>query len=360
MARALAAELQSATQRVVQNGWYLLGPELEAFEHEFAGWVGRRHCVGVANGTDAIELALRALDIGPGDEVVTVAHTAVATVCAVERSGATPVLCDIDPATFNASPDAVVAAIGPRTRAIVVVHLYGHPADMESLTRIAAQHGLALVEDCAQAHGARYRGRMVGTFGVMAAFSFYPTKNLGALGDAGAVVTDDPLLAGRLRRLRNYGQSDRYHHVERGQNSRLDELQAAILRVKLAHLDEFNRARRGLAETYRRCLAGVALPEVQEGCDHVFHLFVVRHPRRDALQRALNERGVGTLVHYPVPVHLQPAYGSLGMRPGDLPVTEAVCDEILSLPLFIGLDPEQQMAVCAAVEAGARTLEGAA
>ena len=360
VARALADEIQSATQRVVRSGWYVLGPELEAFEHAFAAWVGRSECVGVANGTDAIELALRALDIGPGDEVITVAHTAVATVCAIERSGATPVLCDIDSATFNASPGAVVAAIGPRTRAIVAVHLYGHPADMDSLTRIAAQHRLAMVEDCAQAHGARYRGRMVGSFGVLAAFSFYPTKNLGALGDAGAVVTDDPRLAERLRRLRNYGQGDRYHHLERGQNSRLDEMQAAILRVKLSHLEAFNEARRGLAETYRRCLAGVAVPRVQEGCDHVFHLFVVRHPRRDALQRALNERGIGTLVHYPVPVHLQPAYSSLGMRPGDLPTTEAVCGEILSLPLFIGLEPEQQMAVCAAVEAEARALEGAA
>jgi dTDP-3-amino-3,4,6-trideoxy-alpha-D-glucose transaminase len=268
------------------------------------------------------------------------------------------VLCDIDPTTYTISPAAVRSAIGPRSRAIVPVHLYGHPADMVAIGSLAARHGLAVVEDCAQAHGARLHGRRVGTFGELAAFSFYPTKNLGALGDGGAVVTDDAALAERLRRLRNLGQRGRYHHVERGQNSRLDELQAAILRVKLAHLDRHNETRRGLAAAYRHGLKGVSLPGVEPGCEHVFHLFVTRHPLRDELQRGLAARGVETLIHYPIPVHLQEGYRSLGVPPGRLPQTEAAAREILSLPLFVGLETRRQEEVLEAVEECSRSLGG--
>ena len=337
----LSDELEAAVQRVLRSGWYILGPELEAFEQAFAAYHGAAHAVGVANGTDAIELALRALRIGPGDEVITVAHTAVATVCAVERTGATPVLVDIDEATYTLDPAAAAAAVTPRTKAIVPVHLYGHPADMEALLELAARHGLAVVEDCAQAHGARLEGRLAGTMGHLGAFSFYPTKNLGAYGDGGAVVTSDAALAERVRRLRNYGQEDRYHHAERGQNSRLDEMQAAILRVKLAHLDEHNAVRRRLAGEYSRRLTSVATPACRDGAEPVFHLYVVRHPQRDALMRDLKEKGIGTLIHYPVPVHLQEGYRDLGYAPGALPVTERIAREILSLPLYVGLTPER-------------------
>jgi dTDP-4-amino-4,6-dideoxygalactose transaminase len=334
----LEGELAAAAQRVLASGWYILGPELEAFEAAFAAYNGALHAVGVANGTDAVELALRALEIGEGDEVITVAHTAVATVCAVERAGAKPVLVDIDEATYTMDPAAAAAAITPRTRALLPVHLYGHSADMTALSDLAARHGLALVEDCAQAHGARWQGRRAGTLGRIAAFSFYPTKNLGAYGDAGAIVTDDPLLAERVRSLRNYGQSRRYHHLELGLNSRLDELQAALLRVKLAHLDEHNAIRRRLARAYSDGLEGVITPASRHEAEHVFHLYVVRHPRRDALMEALSERGIQTLIHYPVPVHLQPAYRHLGLSEGALPVTERIAGEILSLPLYVGLD----------------------
>jgi dTDP-4-amino-4,6-dideoxygalactose transaminase len=351
----LAGELGAAAQRVLASGWYILGPELEAFEAAFAAYHGVRHAVGVANGTDAVELALRALGIGEGDEVITVAHTAVATVCAVERAGARPVLVDIDETTYTMDPAAAAAAITPRTRALLPVHLYGHPADMAALAALATRHGLALVEDCAQAHGAHCEGRRVGTIGQLGAFSFYPTKNLGAYGDAGAVITDDPALAQRVRSLRNYGQSRRYHHLEPGQNSRMDELQAALLRVKLAHLDEHNALRRRLARTYSDCLEGVVTPASRQGADHVFHLYVVRHPRRDALMEALAEREVQTLIHYPVPVHLQPAYQHLG---GALPVTERIAREILSLPLYVGLDAREAGFVARSVSDCVQSLDG--
>ncbi len=351
-AQALLGDaLETAVRRVLASGWYILGPELAAFEDEFAAWHGVRHAVGVANGTDAVELALRALGIGPGDEVVTVAHTAMATVCAVERTGATPVLVDIDPATFTMDPAAASAALTPRTRAIVPVHLYGHPADLTALGDLAARHRLALVEDCAQAHGARWNGRLAGTFGHLAAFSFYPTKNLGALGDAGAVITDDPQLAARLRRLRNYGQSDRYHHEEPGQNSRLDEMQAALLRAKLPHLAAHNEERRRLAALYTGSLCGVAVPQSRPEAGHVFHLYVVRHPRRDAFQESLAARGVQTLIHYPIPIHLQPAAAHLGLLPGALPETERAAREILSLPLWVGMTDADIALVAEAAEA---------
>jgi dTDP-4-amino-4,6-dideoxygalactose transaminase len=345
----LAGELSAALDRVMKRGWFVLGPELEILEAAFARFQGGGHVVGVASGTDAIELALRAAGIGPGDEVITVAHTAVATVCAIERAGARPVLVDLDQNTFTMAPQAAAAAITPRTRAIVPVHLYGHPADLEPLGNLCTRHGLALIEDCSQAHGARYRGRRVGTLGTLAAFSFYPTKNLGACGDGGAVWTADPHLADRLRKLRNYGQVDRYNHVERGVNSRLDEIQAALLRVKLDHLEAHTIARRQIALNYEQWLTGVTLPVARPDVEHVYHLYVVRSPERDALRQRLAAQGVQTLIHYPVPVHLQPAYADLGYKPGSLPVTERICQEIVSLPLFVGMTGEQVRAVADAV-----------
>jgi dTDP-3-amino-3,4,6-trideoxy-alpha-D-glucose transaminase len=334
----LAAELDAAIRRVLDSGWYILGREVEAFEAEFAAYHGVKHAVGAANGTDAIELALRAAHIGAGDEVITVSHTAAATVCAVERAGAKPVLVDIDAQTYTIDPAAAEAAITPRTRAIIPVHLYGQPADMPALAEIAARHQLLLIEDCAQAHGARLNGRLVGTWGQMAAFSFYPTKNLGAVGDGGAILTNDDAYAQRLRRLRNYGQTSRYDHAERGINSRLDELQAAVLRVKLPHLDAHNARRRQIARRYDAALADVVTTPPQcPGAESVYHLYVVRHPARDTLKTELAAAGIGTLIHYPTSVHLQPAYRDLGFPRGSLPVTEQIIAEILSLPLYVGL-----------------------
>jgi dTDP-4-amino-4,6-dideoxygalactose transaminase len=350
--RWLSDELHAAIDRVLDSGWYILGPEVEAFEREFAAYHGVGYAVGVANGTDAIELALRAAGVGPGDEVITVAHTAVPTVCAVERAGATPVLVDIDPTTYTISPAAVEAAISPRTKALLPVHLYGHPADLHSLSSIAQHHNLLLIEDCAQAHGARDDGRLVGTFGDLAAFSFYPTKNLGAYGDGGAVLTSDPQLAERLKRLRNYGQVKRYHHAERGMNSRLDELQAALLRVMLRHLDADNARRVEIARLYTRRLADspYVLPQPAEGTRHIYHQYVIRAQRRDELRAFLAEHGVNTLVHYPAPVHMQPAYaGRIATAPGGLPVSERVCNQILSLPMHPQLSDADVEAVCEAL-----------
>ena len=310
----IAQEIGAAVARAVQSGWYILGPEVEAFETEFAAYHGVRHAVAVANGTDAIELALRAAGIGAGDEVITVAHTAVPTVCAIERAGAVPVLVDIDPATYTIDPAAAEAAITPQTKAIIPVHLYGHPAHLDTLCAVAQGHRLLLIEDCAQAHGARYRRQLVGTYGDMGTFSFYPTKNLGALGDGGAVITNDDGLASKLRRLRNYGQTVRYQHEERGINSRLDEIQAAILRVKLNYLEDHNRERRVLAELYGKGLQGVSIPQVGADCEPVFHLYVVRVSERDQLMASLKSDGIGTLIHYPIPIHLQTAYRDLVPR----------------------------------------------
>jgi dTDP-4-amino-4,6-dideoxygalactose transaminase len=344
----LKDEIDAAIAAVLDRAYYLLGPECAAFEQAFAAWHDTAepgHAVGVANGTDAIELVLRALGIGPGSDVITVAHTAVPTVCAVERAGARPVLVDIDPATYTISPAALAAAVTPKTRAIVPVHLYGHPADMTAIMAIADAHGLPVIEDCAQAHGARWNGRRVGTFGRAAAYSFYPTKNLGAYGDGGGIFTRDAALAERLRGLRNYGQTTRYIHAERGINSRLDEVQAAILRVKLAHLDACNAERRALAAVYTRALAdvpGLVVPGVRPEAEHVFHLYVVRlagplQGARTAFMERLNARGIGTLIHYPVPIHRQAAYADLGYPEGALPHTEMAAANIVSLPLFIGM-----------------------
>lgn len=339
----LKDELHAATERVLNSGWYILGPELEAFEKVFASYHNAAYAVGVANGTDAIELALRAAGVGPGDEVITVAHTAVATVCAVEQTGAKPVMVDIDPATYTMSAAAAEAAITPRTKVLLPVHLYGHPADLSALRAIAERHHLMLIEDCAQAHGARYDGQLVGTWGSMGTFSFYPTKNLGAYGDGGAVITNDAALAAKLKSLRNYGQTNRYVHQERGINSRLDEMQAAILAVKLAHLDEHNAERIALAEAYAHALQeveGVRLPYSAPKAQHVYHLYVVRVPERDKVMEALKTLGVGTLIHYPIPVHRQKAYEDLGYGEGSLPETELAASEILSLPMYVGLTQE--------------------
>jgi dTDP-4-amino-4,6-dideoxygalactose transaminase len=347
---ALRGEIDAAVARVLDSGWFILGPEGEAFERELAAALEARDAVAVANGTEAIQLALEALGVGAGDEVITSPLSAAFTVLAVLRAGARPVFADVDPATLNVTPEAVARAVSPKTRALLPVHLYGHPADLDPLLALSRERGIPLVEDACQAHGARYKGRAVGAISGLGALSFYPTKNLGAFGDGGGVLVNDPALAARLRQLRNGGQTDRYHHVISGCNSRLDELQAAVLRVKLRHLPAWNERRRAIAELYRKELQGaLTLPAEQPYARANYHLFVVRHPRRDALAAALKERGIGTLIHYPIPLHLQPAFASLGGRPGDFPVAEKAASEILSLPIYPELSDPQAQAVAAAV-----------
>jgi dTDP-4-amino-4,6-dideoxygalactose transaminase len=332
---AQRAELVAAFERVLDSGWYVMGEELKRFESEYADHCQAAHCVGVGNGLDALSLALRALDIGPGDEVIVPSNTYIATWLAVSHLGATPVPVEPDPRTFNIDPAQVERHITARTRAIMPVHLYGMPADLGPLLAIARKHGLKVVEDGAQAHGSRYGGRRVGAHGDAVAWSFYPGKNLGALGDGGAVTTDDPQLAERVRVLRNYGSKVKYHNEVIGTNSRLDELQAALLRVKLRKLDADNARRGEIAAHYLRGLAGSALelPFVPEGVDPVWHLFVVRHPARDRIAKLLAESGVGTVIHYPIPPHLQPAYASAGIPAGRLPISEAMHAQVLSLPI---------------------------
>ena len=349
-------DVRAAIERVVASGWYVLGPEVEAFESEFAQAMGAAHAVGVGTGTDAIALILRALGIGSGDEVITTPLSAAYSALAIMMAGARPVFADIDPVRLTIDPDKVTRAIGPRTRAILPVHLYGQPADMTALARIAAQHSLAIVEDCCQAHLATADGRPVGTIGVAGAFSFYPTKNLGALGDGGAVVTNDAALAARIKRLRNGGQSDRYHHEEAGVNSRLDEIQAAILRTRLPHLAAWTGRRRGLAARYRRLLTNTPGLDVPAERDpgHVYHLFVVRvEGARERLQTSLASGGIETLIHYPVPIPRQPAFA--GIQPADCPVAARACDEVLSLPLYPGLSDLDVDRVAAAVQNGTVT-----
>jgi dTDP-4-amino-4,6-dideoxygalactose transaminase len=338
--RELKDELDAACARVLASGRYVLGAEVEAFEQEFAAYCGARYCVGVGNGLDALRLILRAYGIGAGDEVIVPANTYIATWLAVSGTGALPVPVEPDAATCNIDPSRVEAAITPRTRAILPVHLYGLPADMEPIMAIAARHGLRVIEDAAQAHGAEYQGRRTGALGDVAGFSFYPSKNLGAFGDAGAVVTDDADLAERVAVLRNYGAPEKYRNEVRGENSRLDELQAAFLRVRLTKLDEWNSRRQALARLYLELLAEapLTLPSTRGS---VWHLFVVRTPDRDALADFLRERGVETLIHYPIPPHLQAAYSDLGIARGSLPITEAIHEQALSLPIGPHLDEEQ-------------------
>lgn len=331
----LKAELDEAIARVVSSGWFILGPEVDAFEAEYAAYCGAAHCVSVANGLDALHLALRAMDVGPGDEVIVPSNTYIATWLAVSQCGATPVPVEPDEHTFNIDPARIEAAITPRTKVVLPVHLYGQPANMDEILAIARKHGLRVLEDGAQAHGARYKGQRLGAHGDAVAWSFYPGKNLGAMGDGGAVTTNDAQLAERIRVLRNYGSRVKYVNEVQGYNSRLDPLQAAILRVKLAHLDEWNERRRAIAEHYTRGLAGcgLTLPQVPEWAEPVWHLYVVRHPQRDALQQALNDAGVGTLIHYPIPPHRQQAYAEAGWGQGAFPLAERMADAVLSLPI---------------------------
>ena len=347
-----AADVRRAIDRVIARGWFVLGPEVEAFEHEFAAASGAAHAVAVGNGTDAIALILRALGIGEGDEVITTPLSAAYSALAIMIAGARPVFVDIDPVRLTLDPARIAAAVSSRTRAILPVHLYGQPADMQAIERVAAAHSLAIVEDCCQAHMATAAGRPVGTIGVAGAFSFYPTKNLGALGDGGAIVTGDGALADRLRRLRNGGQTDRYHHVEPGLNTLLDELQAAILRARLGWLPQWTARRRELASEYRRQLGDVPLdvvPELDAG--HVYHLFVVRTAARAQFQAHLAAHGIETLIHYPVAIPRQPALA--GAAPADCPVATQVCDEILSLPLHPALSAADVGAVADAARAWA-------
>ena len=351
--RALHEEIDVAIRSVLEGPSYVLGDAVRRFEEEFAGHVGVSHGIGVNNGTDAIHLALRALEIGTGDEVITVSHTAVATVAAICMAGATPVLADVDPVSRTLDPDWVKGLITARTKAVLPVHLYGHPADMAGLTKICADHGLSMVEDCAQAHGARFHGQRVGRFGVLSTFSFYPTKNLGAIGDAGLVATNDASLAERLRMLRQYGWERPQFSEIQGWNSRMDPLQAAILSVKLKHLDARTERRRVIAETYNIRLRDLplVLPAEGSGCFHVYHLYVVELPdeaTRNALRDHLARSGINAGIHYPYAVHQQPAYQPW-IRTSAMVITERLASTVLSLPLYPDLTDHEIHRVCDAV-----------
>lgn len=355
---SLKTEIDAAVMRALGSGWYILGAEGKAFEAEFAAWLGTARAVGCANGTDALALALRALDIGPGSTVVTVSHTAVATVAAIEMAGATPLLIDIDPAHYTLDPVELAEVLAhppknlPPIRAVIAVHLYGQAAELDAIQALCTRHGVALIEDCAQAHGATWRGRKLGTFGDVGTFSLYPTKNLGALGDGGIVATHDPSRADRLMALRQYGWRQHYISDEVGVNSRLDEVQAAILRVKLQYLDAQNTRRQKIAAAYDAAMADAALcpPARRADATHVFHLYVTRAPRRADIQARLRAAGVATGIHYPAPVHLQPAYrGRVALGPSGCAVTERAADEVLSLPMFPELTDGQVRTVTAAL-----------
>ena len=349
--RAHRVEIDAAIARVTNGGWYILGKEVEAFEREFAVFVGLPYCASVANGTDALSLALRAVGVKPGQEVITVSHSAVATAAAIEMSGAVPVFADIDPITRCMDPASAEKLISDKTAAIVPVHIYGHPADMEKIMAIAARHNLKVVEDCAQAHGAAINGKMVGTFGHAAAFSFYPTKNLGALGDGGAVATRHVEMHERVLRLRQYGWKERYISEEPGFNSRLDELQAAILRAKLPHLLKDNEKRRAIAAQYTAALQGssVLAPTIPTGILHAMHLYVVETSKREALESFLKQNGVGTMRHYPMAIHQQPAYAGRIRGGNALPNTDALYKRIVTLPMYPELTTEQVSRICDAL-----------
>ena len=349
----LRPALDAAYQRVMNSGWFLLGAELEAFEAEYARSVGTAHCVGVANGLEALQLILMGLGVGPGDEVIVPAHGYIATWLAVTHAGARPVPCECDERTYNLDPARVEALVSSRTKAILPIHLYGQTADMDDLNAAAGRHGLVVIEDAAQAHGARYHGKSAGSLGHAAGVSFYPSKNLGALGDAGAVTTNDAVLADKIRHLRNYGSKVRYQNECLGMNSRLDELQAAFLRAKLPLLKAWNTRRRHLATRYLDQLRGtgdLVLPFAPTRAEPVWHLFVIRTGRRDALQRHLAEQGVGTQVHYPVPSHLSRAYRESGWKQGDFPIAERLASEVLSLPIGPHITEAQVDHVCAAAK----------
>jgi len=349
----LIAELEQGFDRVLNSGWYILGPEVEAFEKEYAAYCEAEHCVGVANGLDALHLALLALDVGLGDEVIVPSNTYIATWLAVSQCGATPVPVEPDPATYNIDPSRIEAAITSRTKVILPVHLYGQPADMEPILAIARKHGLRVLEDGAQAHGARYKGKRLGAHGDVVAWSFYPGKNLGAIGDGGAITTNDPDIAERINVLRNYGSRVKYVNDVRGFNSRLAPLQAAALRAKLKVLDSWNARRMEIAASYTKELAdtSLTLPVVPEWAEPVWHLYVIQHPERDTLQQRLNQAGIGTLIHYPIPPHLQTAYAELGFSKGDFPIAETIHQNVLSLPIGPQLDNSGVETVNAALKA---------
>ncbi|MDH3604534.1 MAG: DegT/DnrJ/EryC1/StrS family aminotransferase [Candidatus Tectomicrobia bacterium] len=351
---SIQAEIDTAMQQVLEQSDFILGRAVHEFEQAFAQFVEVEHAIGVSNGLDALRLALMVLDIGPGDEVILPANTYIATALAVSDVGARPVLVDCDPATYNLHAEAIDVVLTPRTRAIIPVHLTGQAADMDAISEIANQHGVAVIEDAAQAQGTRHRGRPCGSLGTLACFSFYPGKNLGAYGDAGLLTTHDARLAERLRQLRNYGQSVKYEHTERGVNTRLDTLQAAILNVKLRYLPQWNQARARHAENYRRLLCDIGDIRFQQCASystHIYHLLIIETAHRDALQRHLTAAGIQTGIHYPKPIHLQPAYGDLGYRRGDFPHTERLADRMLSLPMFPELREEQLKRVVETIQA---------
>jgi len=354
--QSLKGEMLPAIESVCSGSRFILSRDVKEFEEDFAAYVGGKYAVGLASGTDALHFALRAIGVGPGDEVITVTNTFIATVLAIWQAGAKPVLVDCDPISYNIDVEAIKRAITPRTKAIIPVHLYGQPADMDPIMELAASRGIKVVEDACQAHGAWYKGRRVGSIGAAGCFSFYPGKNLGAYGDGGIVVTNDPDVAGKLRMLRDYGQSEKYRHISKGFNSRLDGLQAAVLRVKLRHLDSWNRLRSEHADAYvngLKAAAGIVLPAVvvdpgktPGAIPHIFHLFVIKVAQRDKVAKALGDAGVATGIHYPIPVHLQGAFADLGDRRGSFPNSEKLADEVLSLPMYPELRAEQIEWVC--------------
>lgn len=339
----LKGELDSCFKRVLERSWYIKGEEGRNFEEQFAKYCGAKYCVGVGNGLDAIMLALRAVGVGNGDEVIIPAHTFIATALAITYCGATPVMVDIDEKTFCINPNKIIEKITKRTKAIIVVHLYGHSCNMDAIMQVAKENDLEIIEDCAQAHGCMYKGRHVGTFGKVGCFSFYPGKNLGALGDAGAVITNDKKTMETIRALGNYGSDKKYHHLYKGVNSRLDELQAAFLGVKLSCLDKMNNERITIASKYLTKIKNnnIELPKEDNNVKHVWHIFAIKCEERDRLQEYLENRGVGTNIHYPIPIHLQPCYKDLGYLKGDYPIAEKVCDTELSLPMFYGMTNEE-------------------
>lgn len=351
MEKELNQDLRDAFDRVFCASWYIEGKEDKAFESAFAEYCGVRHCIGVGNGLDALMLSLKAMGIGPGDEVIVPSNTFIATALAVTYTGAKPVLVEPDIRTFNLNPALIESAINEKTKAIIPVHLYGQACDMDPVMELAEQYGLKVVEDCAQAHGATYKGRRIGTFGDTACFSFYPGKNLGALGDAGAVITNNDELAEKIRALGNYGSDYKYHHIYQGNNSRLDEMQAAFLAAKLPHLDRMNSERQRIAEIYSKGIhhPKVIVPYVMPECTPVWHIYGIRCSERDDLEQHLKERGIGTNKHYPIPIHLQECYRELNIPSGALPIAEEISRTELSLPLFYGMTDEEAQYVVSAI-----------
>lgn len=350
-------EYEQAALRVLRSGWYVLGNEVRQFEEAFARFTGRKYCVGLNSGLDALVMSVRALGIGRGDEVIVQANTYIATVLGITENNATPVFVEPDE-YFNMDADKIEQAITDRTKAIMVTHLYGQASEMTKIVDIAKKHHLQVIEDCAQSHGACFAGKMTGTFGISGCFSFYPTKNLGAFGDAGAVVTDDETLAEKLRMMRNYGSKVKYYNEIEGVNSRLDEMQAALLRVKLSHLQELNDERKMLAQRYNEGITNpaICLPKVRDGAESIYHQYVVKCVSRDSLQKSLEQKGIQTQIHYPIPPHLAQCYHFLGYKKGDYPITESYAKEVLSLPIYTGMTLEEQDYVIEQINAFERKL----